>query len=68
MVTVQTRSRHGLCGLFGRPGAVEGCNEASAAAATHGTKVDQSKAKARKGERGDVKAISTHVEQILEKG
>lgn len=51
MVTVQTKSRHGLCGLFGRPDAEEGCNEA-AAAATHGTRVDQSKVKARKGERG----------------
>lgn len=51
MVTVQTRSRHGLCGLSGRPGAAEDWNEA---AATHGTKVDQSKVKARKGEREEM--------------
>lgn len=63
MVTVQTRSRHGLCGLSGRPGAAEDWNEA--AAAIHGTKVDQSKVKARKGERGDAKAISTHRELMM---
>lgn len=63
VVTVQTRNRYGLCGLFGRPDAVENCNED--AAATCETKVDQSKAKAGKGERGNVKAISTHIELMM---
>lgn len=60
------------CGLFGRPDAVEDYDEA-AAAATHGAKVDQSKAKAGKGGRGDVRMISTHIvlvmrEELREKG
>lgn len=48
-------------GLFGRPDAVENYNVA--AAATCETKVDQSKAKAGKGE--NVKAISTHIELMI---
>ena len=63
MVTVQTRNRHGLCGQFGRPDAVDNYNED--AAATSETKVDQGKAKAGKGERGNVKAISTHIELMV---
>lgn len=63
MVTVHTRKRHGLCGLFGGPDAVDNYNED--AAATCETKVDQSKAKAGKGERGNVKAISTHTELMM---
>lgn len=63
MVTVQTRNRHELCGVFGRSNTLEDCNEA--AAATHRTKVDQSKAKARKG--GHVKAILPHIELTLER-
>lgn len=63
MVTVQTRNRHELCGVFGKSNTLEDCNEA--AAATHRTKVDQSKAKARKG--GHVKAILRHIELTLER-
>lgn len=50
-------------GLFRRPDAVENYNEA--AAATCETKVDQSKTKAGKGERGNEKAVSTHIELMM---
>lgn len=58
MVTVQTRNRHGLCGQFGRPDAVDNYNED--AAATSETKVDQSKAKAGKGERQCESNLNSH--------
>lgn len=50
-------------GLFGRPDTVE--NYIEAAAATCETKVDQSKVKAGKRERGNVKAVSTHIELMM---
>lgn len=61
MVTVQTRNGHGLCGLFGRLDAVENYNEDAAAT----VRPKWTRARPRQKGRGNVKAISTHIELMM---